>query len=52
MQIRLDRHRITDLGLSTAMVGQAISTSVLGTVATRYREGGDEYDVRVRLNEE
>jgi len=52
MQIRLDRKRIADLGLSTAMVGNAISTSVLGTVVTRYREGGDEYDVRVRLNEE
>jgi len=52
LKIRLDRQRITDLGLSTAMVGQAISTSVLGTVATRYREGGDEYDVRVRLSEE
>jgi HAE1 family hydrophobic/amphiphilic exporter-1 len=52
MQVRLDRHRISDLGLSTAAVGTAISTSVLGTVATRYREGGDEYDVRVRLDEE
>jgi HAE1 family hydrophobic/amphiphilic exporter-1 len=51
MQIRLDRNRIADLGLSTAMVGQAISTSVLGSVVTRYREGGDEFDVRVRLNE-
>ncbi|MBN1894084.1 efflux RND transporter permease subunit [bacterium] len=52
MQIRLDRKRIADLGLSTAMVGQAISTSILGAAVTRYREGGDEYDVRVRLNEE
>jgi HAE1 family hydrophobic/amphiphilic exporter-1 len=51
MQIRLDRRRIADMGLSTASVGQAISTSVLGSVVTRYREGGDEYDVRVRLNE-
>jgi len=50
--IQLDRQRISDLGLSTAMVGQAISTSVLGTVATRYREGGNEYNIRVRLNEE
>jgi hydrophobic/amphiphilic exporter-1 (mainly G- bacteria), HAE1 family len=52
MRIQLDRQRIADLGLSTAMVGQAISTSVLGTVGTRYRDGGDEYDVRVRLDEE
>jgi HAE1 family hydrophobic/amphiphilic exporter-1 len=52
MQIRLNRQRIADLGLSTSMVGQAISTSVLGSTVTRYREGGDEYNVRVRLNEE
>jgi HAE1 family hydrophobic/amphiphilic exporter-1 len=52
MQIRLNRHRIADLGLSTASVGQAISTSVLGSAVTRYRDGGDEYNVRVRLNEE
>jgi hydrophobic/amphiphilic exporter-1 (mainly G- bacteria), HAE1 family len=51
LQVRLDRNRISSLGMSTAMVGQAISTSVLGTVATRYREGGEEYNVRVRLDE-
>ncbi|MDM7925610.1 MAG: efflux RND transporter permease subunit [bacterium] len=50
--VRLDRQRISDLGLSTSSVGQAISTSVLGTVATRYREGGDEYNIRVRLDED
>ncbi len=52
LKIRLDRQRIADLGLSTSMVGQAISTSILGTVATRYRIGGDEYNVRVRLEED
>ena len=51
LKIRLDRQRIADLGLSTAMVGQVISTSVLGSVVTQYREGGDEYDVRVQLKE-
>jgi hydrophobic/amphiphilic exporter-1 (mainly G- bacteria), HAE1 family len=50
--VQLDRQRISDLGLSTSAVGQAISTGVLGTVATRYREGGDEYNVRVRLDED
>jgi len=52
IQIQLDRQRISDLGLSTASVGQTISTCILGSVVTRYREGGDEYDVRVRLTEE
>lgn len=52
LKINLDRPRIADLGLSTAQIGQVISTSVLGTVVTRYREGGDEYDVRVQLNKD
>ncbi len=47
--IDLDRQRIADLGLNTAQVGQVVSTSVLGTVATRFRDKGDEYDVRVQL---
>ncbi|MDZ7316440.1 MAG: efflux RND transporter permease subunit [candidate division KSB1 bacterium] len=47
--INLDRDRIADLGLSTAQVGQTVSTSILGSVVTRYREGGDEFDIRVQL---
>jgi HAE1 family hydrophobic/amphiphilic exporter-1 len=52
LKIRLDRQRVADLGLSTVQVGQVISTSVLGSVVTRYREGGDEYDVRVQLQKD
>jgi hydrophobic/amphiphilic exporter-1 (mainly G- bacteria), HAE1 family len=52
LKITPDRRRIADLGLSTAQVGNAISTSILGTVATIYREGGDEYNIRVQLTEE
>jgi len=52
LQIHLDRQRISDLGLSTAQIGQTVSSSILGTVATRYREGGDEFDIRVQLEKE
>jgi HAE1 family hydrophobic/amphiphilic exporter-1 len=52
LRIELDRHRISDLGLSTAQIGQAVSSSVLGTVATQFRESGEEYDIRVQLTEE
>ncbi len=52
LKINLDRQRIADLGLSTAQIGQTISSSILGTVATRFREGGDEYDIRVQLNKD
>ncbi|HSQ76587.1 MAG TPA: efflux RND transporter permease subunit, partial [Bacteroidota bacterium] len=38
--------------LTTTQVGHTISTSILGTVATIFREGGDEYNIRVQLAEE
>ena len=50
LRINLDRQRIADLGLSTALVGQIVSTSVLGSVVTRFRDQGDEFDVRVQLD--
>ncbi|HDL18519.1 MAG TPA: efflux RND transporter permease subunit [Bacteroidetes bacterium] len=49
LRINLNRQRIADLGLSTTQIGRIVSTSVLGTVVTRYRDQGDEYDVRVQL---
>ena len=52
LMINLDRQRIADLGLSTAYIGQIISTSILGTVGTQFRTGGDEYDIRVQLKKE
>jgi len=52
LKINLDRMRIADLGLSTSQVGRVVSTSMLGTVVTRYREGGDEYDIRVQLQKD
>lgn len=52
LQIELDRKRVSDLGLSAAMVSQTISSNILGTVATQYRESGDEYDIRVQLEKQ
>lgn len=52
LRIELDRQRIADLGLSTAQIGQVVSTSILGTVATQFRDGGDEFDIRVQLDKE
>lgn len=44
--------RAADLGLTRADVARTLETYVLGRVATRLRDGGDEYDVRVMLREE
>ncbi len=51
LQIHLDRDRISALGLTVFQVSSVIETNVKGKIATRYREGGNEYDVVVRLDE-
>jgi hydrophobic/amphiphilic exporter-1 (mainly G- bacteria), HAE1 family len=45
----VDRTRLGELGLGAADVASAVEHYVLGRVATRYREQGDEYDIRVVL---
>lgn len=52
LKINYDRQRIADLGMSTVQIGNLVSTCILGSAVTRYREGGDEYDVRVQLEKE
>ncbi len=48
LDIELDREKLSTLGLNTAIVAKVIRQSIYGTVATKYREGGDEYDIFVR----
>jgi HAE1 family hydrophobic/amphiphilic exporter-1 len=47
--ILVDVVKAADLGLTRAEVAETIETYVLGRVATRLRQGGDEFDVRVQL---
>ena len=51
IQIRIDRERSYRLGLSVYQVANTVQTATLGKVATRYREGSDEIDVRLRFKE-
>ncbi len=51
-QIRIDRGRASRLGLTVGQIGNAVKTASLGQVATRYREGDEETDVRVRFKEQ
>ncbi len=44
-QIHIDRDRTASMGLSVAQIARTIETSIKGTVVTRYREGGNEYDI-------
>jgi len=50
-QIVIDRDRVSALGLSVYQVATTIETAVKGNLATRFREGGEEYDVVVQLDE-
>ncbi|MFO7980814.1 MAG: efflux RND transporter permease subunit [Candidatus Aminicenantes bacterium] len=50
-QIQIDREKAARMGLMVAQVGNTVQTYSLGKVATKYREGDDEFDIRVRLEE-
>jgi HAE1 family hydrophobic/amphiphilic exporter-1 len=45
-----DREAISDLGLSPAAVGMTLRNLIEGSVASKFREKGDEYDIRVKLD--
>ncbi len=50
-QIRIDREKAYRMGLSVYQVTNAVQTATLGKVATRYREGSEEVDLRLRFQE-
>lgn len=54
LQVLVDRERAARYGLTVAQIASALRTAVDGTVATRYRPGGQgtEIDVRVQLARE
>jgi len=51
VQVIVDRDRAARYNLSTSQIGTAVATAVDGTVASRYRIEGNEYDIRVRFPE-
>ncbi len=51
IQIELDRLRIADVELSVAQVGMAVRNAIAGGTQTTFRTGGEEYDIRVQLDE-
>ncbi len=50
--LRVDRARLAQLGLNGSQVADAVEHYVLGRVATRFRDQGDEFDIRVQLQPE
>jgi HAE1 family hydrophobic/amphiphilic exporter-1 len=51
IEIELDRERIYALGLNTYTIGNEIKAAVDGVTATRYKSGGNNYDVVMILAE-
>jgi multidrug efflux pump subunit AcrB len=49
--VNLDRERANNLGITAAVVGDAIRTGQLGKEITKYREGEDQYPVMLRFEE-
>ena len=47
----IDRAKASSYGLTVGQVANTVKTATLGTVATRFRSGGEELDVRVRYAE-
>ena len=48
VQVRLDRQRAADLGLSVASVAQGLRDAVEGNIDSKFRDNGEQYDIRVQ----
>ncbi|MGE3260636.1 MAG: efflux RND transporter permease subunit [Bacteriovoracia bacterium] len=48
-QIAIDKNRADKLGVSTVQAGMELRTQIEGLTPAKFREHGEEYDVRVRL---
>ncbi len=49
VRARVDRRRTADQGLNAAAVAMTLRAAIEGDTSSKYREGGDEYNVRVQL---
>jgi hydrophobe/amphiphile efflux-1 (HAE1) family protein len=51
-QIKMDRQKAFDLGLSYEEIGNTVKTLIGGTVATRYKDGAYYYPIRIVTDEQ
>jgi HAE1 family hydrophobic/amphiphilic exporter-1 len=52
LQFALDREKLALHGLTTAQVSTNIRNRVSGLITSRFKEEGEEYDIRIRFQEE
>ncbi|MGQ9730593.1 MAG: efflux RND transporter permease subunit, partial [Candidatus Zipacnadales bacterium] len=51
IQVRIDRVRAADVGMTAAQVAAVLRAAYEGDTSSQFREGGDEYDLRVLLTD-
>jgi HAE1 family hydrophobic/amphiphilic exporter-1 len=51
-RLSIDREKASDLGINVGLIAQSARAMVDGMVATKYQEGEEQYDVRVRLSKD
>ncbi len=51
LSVEIDRAELSNLGLDLQIVGGTLAVSFNGNTDAKYREGGDEYDIRIQLDE-
>ena len=52
MQISVDRDKASSMGITVATIANTVDAAFLGKEVTKYRDQGDDYDVRVRFSAE
>jgi len=52
IRVHIDREKAADLGVSIEAVASSLRTMVGGEEVTKFKEGDDQYEVRLRLQED
>ena len=52
VKVRVDREKAAVFGLSTRDIGNTVRQAINGVEASQYRDGKEEYDITVRLDEQ
>jgi HAE1 family hydrophobic/amphiphilic exporter-1 len=52
MLVRVDREKAATMGLNVSDLADALRTTVGGRIASMFRQGGNEYNILVRLRQE
>ena len=51
VDVQLDKNKMAELGLSTAMIGMTLQNAFSGNTDAKFRDGENEYDINVVLDQ-